>query len=53
MWYKYFTMANESGSSATGKLRQFVCIEYPGLVNNVDTMVETLGGIEKISEVSS
>ncbi|XP_066955131.1 general transcription factor 3C polypeptide 5 isoform X1 [Macrobrachium rosenbergii] len=44
-------MASESSTSGSGKLRQFVCVEYPGLVNNVDNMIETLGGIEKISEV--
>lgn len=28
------------------------CIEYPGLVQNVDNMLKTLGGINKISGVS-
>lgn len=44
-------MSHGSGLSSTGKLRQFMCIEYPGLVENVDKTIETLGGIEKISEV--
>ncbi|XP_047490172.1 general transcription factor 3C polypeptide 5-like [Penaeus chinensis] len=44
-------MAQGGGFSGTGKLRQFMCIEYPGLVKNVDKMLETLGGVEKISEV--
>ncbi|XP_069972340.1 general transcription factor 3C polypeptide 5 [Penaeus vannamei] len=44
-------MAQGGGLSGTGKLRQFMCIEYPGLVKNVDKMLETLGGVEKISEV--
>ncbi|XP_053655427.2 general transcription factor 3C polypeptide 5 [Cherax quadricarinatus] len=44
-------MSHGSGFSGTGKLRQFMCIEYPGLVENVDKMIETLGGIQKISEV--
>lgn len=30
-----------------------MCIEYPGLVNNVDKMVQTLGGISNIGIVSS
>lgn len=44
---------NNSGDiiSGSGKLRQFVCIEYPGLVENVDNMISTLGGLEKISKV--
>lgn len=42
---------SNSNIGSTGKLRQFVCIEYPGLVQNVDNMVSTLGGIEKISQV--
>ncbi|KAK3864002.1 hypothetical protein Pcinc_030264 [Petrolisthes cinctipes] len=46
-----FTMSQGNTSSGTGKLRQFMCIEYPGLVENVPNMIETLGGIEKISEV--
>ncbi|KAK7083317.1 General transcription factor 3C polypeptide 5 [Halocaridina rubra] len=45
-------MSHEASCSSTpSKLRQFVCIEYPGLVNNVDNMLKTLGGVEKISEV--
>lgn len=46
------TSSNNGTISGSGKLRQFVCIEYPGLVENVDNMISTLGGIEKISEVS-
>jgi len=38
-------------SGGNRKLRQFVCVEYPGYVKNVDKMIETLGGMEKISEV--
>ncbi|XP_045108931.1 general transcription factor 3C polypeptide 5-like isoform X2 [Portunus trituberculatus] len=45
------TSSSGSTISGTGKLRQFVCIEYPGLVENVDNMINTLGGLEKISEV--
>ncbi|MPC27219.1 hypothetical protein E2C01_020387 [Portunus trituberculatus] len=44
------TSSSGSTISGTGKLRQFVCIEYPGLVENVDNMINTLGGLEKISE---
>lgn len=32
--------------------RKFVCIQYPGIVQNVDRMIETLGGIENIETVS-
>lgn len=31
--------------------KKFVCVEYPGIVKNVDKMLETLGGRETISEV--
>lgn len=44
-------MSQGGTSSGTGKLRQFMCIEYPGLVESVPNMIDTLGGIEKISEV--
>lgn len=32
--------------------REFVAIEYPGLVENQDNMIETLGGLFNISKVS-
>lgn len=44
-------MAHGNGFTSTGKHRQFMCIEYPGLVENVDNTIATLGGIEKVSEV--
>lgn len=31
--------------------KKFVCVEYPGIVKNVDKMLETLGGRETLSEV--
>lgn len=41
------------GSSSTVALRsnKFVCVEYPAVVTNVDKMLETLGGEEKLSKV--
>lgn len=30
---------------------RLVCIEYPGLVNNVDRMLETIGGEQGLSKV--
>ncbi|KAM9793296.1 general transcription factor 3C polypeptide 5 isoform 2-T2 [Syngnathus typhle] len=43
------------GSSSTLELRdnKLVCVEYPGLVSNVDKMLETLGGARNISETFS
>ncbi|XP_076066865.1 general transcription factor IIIC subunit l(2)37Cd [Oratosquilla oratoria] len=38
-------------TTVSGRLRQYVCIEYPGMVNSVDNMIETLGGIQKISKI--
>ena len=31
--------------------RQFICVEYPGRVNNIDRAVETLGGQQAITAV--
>eukprot|EP00794_Sanderia_malayensis_P015747 gene15747-17336_t len=41
--------------SSSGKLKAFnttrlLCIEYPGYVRNVDKMLQTLGGLDKISD---
>ncbi|XP_071442743.1 general transcription factor 3C polypeptide 5 [Hetaerina americana] len=33
--------------------RNLICIEYPGVVKNVDKMLETLGGLNSISSVFS
>ena len=30
---------------------ELVCIEYPGVVNSTDKMLETLGGLETIAQV--
>lgn len=30
---------------------RLVCVEYPGLVNNVDKMLETVGGEQGLSKV--
>ncbi|KAF5308795.1 hypothetical protein FQR65_LT06028 [Abscondita terminalis] len=35
-------------SCHTNITRQLLCIEYPGIVENVDNMLETLGGIHNI-----
>lgn len=42
------------GSSSTVELRtsRLVCVEYPAVVNNVDKMLETLGGEQTVSKVS-
>lgn len=32
--------------------RRLFCIEYPGRVENVNNMIDTLGGINSISTVS-
>lgn len=32
--------------------RKLVCIQYPGVVNNVDKMLETLGGLPVLESVS-
>lgn len=31
--------------------KSLVCIEYPGIVQNVDKMLDTLGGIRQLSMV--
>ncbi|KAL1124661.1 hypothetical protein AAG570_001285 [Ranatra chinensis] len=33
--------------------QELVCIEYPGIVNNVDKMLDTLGGLHEVSMVYS
>uniref|UniRef100_A0A0K2U277 General transcription factor IIIC, polypeptide 5, 63kDa [Macaca mulatta] n=1 Tax=Lepeophtheirus salmonis TaxID=72036 RepID=A0A0K2U277_LEPSM len=44
-----------SGSPAKEKKcpGNLICVEYPGVVANVDKMIETLGGIDNISTVSA
>lgn len=37
----------------TDILKELVLVEYPGIVQNVEKMINTLGGIRKISEVFS
>lgn len=32
--------------------KELVCVEYPGIVKNVDNAIRTLGGIENISMVN-
>ncbi|KAJ8260686.1 hypothetical protein COCON_G00164090 [Conger conger] len=47
------TSENAPDSTATLQLRQdrrLVCVEYPGYVNNVDKMLETLGGEKTVSK---
>lgn len=31
--------------------RRLVCVQYPGVVNNVDRMLETIGGIPALETV--
>lgn len=56
---KELTLSSQSedvpGSSSTVALRsnKFVCVEYPAVVTNVDKMLETLGGEEKLSNVGT
>lgn len=33
-------------------VKNLYCVEYPGNVQNVDRMIDTLGGINNISNVS-
>lgn len=42
-----------SGNTATLALSDtsLVCVEYPAVVNNVDTMLESIGGEEGVSKV--
>lgn len=43
------------GSSSTVELRpdRLVCVEYPAVVTSVEKMLETLGGQQSVSKVSS
>lgn len=36
----------------SGIKNELVCIEYPGRVENVDKMFQTLGGLPEISKVN-
>lgn len=42
-----------SGNTATLVLpdTNLVCVEYPGVVNNVDKMLDSIGGEEGVSKV--
>lgn len=44
-----------SGNTATLILSDtnLVCVEYPGVVNSVDRMLDTIGGEEGVSKVIS
>lgn len=35
----------------SGLTKDLICIEYPGVVQNEDKMLETLGGLQEISHV--
>ncbi|KAK9510096.1 hypothetical protein O3M35_004952 [Rhynocoris fuscipes] len=37
----------------SGINKDLVCVEYPGIVQNVDKMLETLGGLQEISHIMS
>lgn len=39
-------------SAVIKKDRKFVCIDYPGVIRNVDKAVATLGGLQDLTEVS-
>jgi len=45
--------ASVSGNSATLVLSDtnLLCVEYPGVVNNVDRMLDSIGGEEGVSKV--
>ena len=45
--------SNSTDAAAdTKQLPQFVCVEFPARVQNVDKMLNTLGGEEAVSKVS-
>ncbi|XP_064649634.1 general transcription factor 3C polypeptide 5-like [Lineus longissimus] len=44
-------MANDFSLKVPVKTSKLVCVEYPGIVKNVDRMLETLGGIRSVSRV--
>lgn len=56
---KELTLCSQSedvpGSSSTVALQsnKFICVEYPAVVTNVDKMLETLGGEDILSKVST
>jgi hypothetical protein len=48
------TTAKATGSTAPVlpiPKQQFLSVEYPGIIQNLDKALETLGGVEKIQEV--
>ncbi len=46
-------MADQEEDTETSGMKSYFCVEYPGKVNNVDRMLETLGGQNTINEVFS
>uniref|UniRef100_A0A8C8EJ85 General transcription factor 3C polypeptide 5 n=1 Tax=Oncorhynchus tshawytscha TaxID=74940 RepID=A0A8C8EJ85_ONCTS len=51
---KLTTVGGVPGSSATLSLSEdnrLVCVEYPGIISNVDNMLETIGGIQGVSNL--
>lgn len=50
-----FTASVVPESSSTLSLSEdnkLVCVEYPGIISNVDKMLESIGGIQGMSKVS-
>ena len=44
-------LESSSVCNVKGHIPQFMCIEYPANVVNIDNMMATLGGIDQISQV--
>ncbi|KAK6315933.1 hypothetical protein J4Q44_G00134570 [Coregonus suidteri] len=47
------TVGGVPGSSATLSLSEdnkLVCVKYPGIISNVDKMLETIGGVQGVSK---
>lgn len=47
MAYNYYNSSGNSNSS----LPELTCVQFPGYGKNTEKMLESLGGIKKISEV--
>lgn len=43
---------NATAPKESGFDHKIVCVTYPGIVKNVDKMLETLGGVQKLEHVS-
>lgn len=47
----YGTDNGENGASSSSEKSDFVLVEYPGVVKNIDKALRTLGGIPAIAAV--